>query len=106
MVPSNSVLAKTSQTWKIGIGLVGQILGALSLLAGLHGRGSPLLAFGGLLLAAIATVGPWISIRCAKCGTRWLWMAVRTQPNLQWLRWLGEQERCPTCGDDPTPGRT
>jgi hypothetical protein len=95
-----SIVPKSRQGWKLVAGIVGNWLGAAALWWGLR-EDKPRFGFGGLLLALVAMVSVAIAIRCRRCGARWLWMAVSTQPDLQWWKWLVAQEVCPKCGHDP-----
>lgn len=101
----NSVLAKTGQTWKLIAGVVGLVGGSGAMFFGLsrlsHG-GMPW-ALGGIALGAVVGVWACVSVRCGRCGMRWVWKAIRTQEQLQWLNWLTAQRVCPRCGHSERP---
>ena len=41
----------------------------------------------------------WVwRIRCPKCGLRWFFYAIRTEPIGEWLPWLKSFSACPKCG--------
>ena len=101
---SNPLLIKTRQTWKLrtmylALGVSGILMifaqwridalsadqFALVMLSAI------VIGLGGLIFACSA-------ISCPKCGARWLWRAVRTQPSGNWLHWLHSQDACPACG--------
>ena len=100
----DSLLSKANQVWKLramyGAVAVSAILMiiatwqidaftaeqfALVMLSGI------VIGIGGLILACVA-------ISCPKCGSRWLWRALRTQQSGTWLHWLQTQDACPACG--------
>jgi hypothetical protein len=96
-----SLVAKSGQTWKLGLGLSGILAGSGIMFVGLSRLrvgGTPY-ALTGMALGVVAGIAACVSIRCSKCGMRWLWAAVRNQDQLQWLNWLLAQRVCPRCGD-------
>jgi hypothetical protein len=99
----HSIFTKSGQIWKIVTGWVGVFSGGLALMGGLQGEGSPVIAIGGILLGLGSFAAMCLSVRCRRCGTRWLWMAVSNQKHVQWWKWLVAQTVCPNCGDDPAP---
>jgi len=45
----------------------------------------------------MAGVFACISIRCPKCGLRWVWHAVSNKDMNQWIPWVLSFEECPKC---------
>ena len=51
----------------------------------------------GSLISLVGFVVACIFIRCPKCKTAWVWMAVSKQSPSKWLQWLLTLNHCPTC---------
>jgi hypothetical protein len=101
LMPGDSVIQKSRQVWKIVAGWIGVFAGGIALVGGIQGEGNPTIAIGGILLGLGSFVAMCLSIRCHRCGARWLWMAVSQQKHLHWWNWLVAQTVCSKCGDDP-----
>ncbi len=117
-MPSRSVIARSNQSWKLILGLILLVGGAVtdaivSFIA--HSHGSAVdnsrrynLQAVSVALAAAGFVYLCVGIRCPRCGTRWIWMAVTGKLNPKALDTLLTLERCPTCGHggENSPGQT
>jgi hypothetical protein len=103
-----SVIAQSDQTWKVIVGLVlligGAVIGAsVTFLPYLRAVASDFGQFYNVraLSTAVAAVGfayLCIAIRCPKCGAKWIWMAVSGKLGARSLDALVLLNRCPTCG--------
>ena len=103
----NSIMSRTGQNGKGFIGLLGIVVSvALIGYVIYHGQTNAL-AFDllglSMVLGIVGFAYPLLSIRCPRCGDRWLWRAASTKPHPHALRWLAEQERCPKCEATFTP---
>jgi hypothetical protein len=100
---NQSLLIRTGQAWKVGVLQVGFVAATLIVLGVYWFRDSlpKSLYLAALLSAVLLGIGsftfPVAFIRCPKCGTRWLWMAVSRKHDTSWLRWLVRLSACPTC---------
>ena len=100
---NTSVIKKTGQIWKGAASAALVIGGFLVMMVGLLtlSSGRPSVTFGlaiaGIMLGAAGFIFACASVRCPKCGARWLWLAIRYQPAGLWLLWVMNQQRCPTC---------
>jgi hypothetical protein len=102
---SSTLISKSGQAWKLVLGLCGSGLTFAVMVYGVRGGSAPgnvELAMGSAVLGLSVMAITCLSIRCRKCGMRWLWAAVRYQSHLQWFNWLVAQRTCPRCGDDPS----
>jgi hypothetical protein len=99
-MPSDSIIAKSRQGWKLAVGITIGYAGGAALLWSLR-REIAALAPIGIALALGSFAGMALAIRCCNCGARWLWIAVSTQHHLRWWHWLNAQMVCPKCSHDP-----
>jgi len=87
-----SVLARTDQVWKVLVAVCVVFVGGATLFYGVvsntpNGAGS-LWIVGGMLLTFAGLAYACLSVRCAKCGARWVWMAVSQQGSSEYGTWL------------------
>jgi hypothetical protein len=54
----------------------------------------------GALVAVGGVLYGTLSIRCPKCRTRWVALAMRKRDVGGWLAWLLSLKACPICGED------
>lgn len=98
-----SLLATSGQLVKATISLVLFLGGGLLIMMGSSGwvSGSAeiqfTLAVAGIFVALGAGIYGAISIRCPKCGARWVWLAVSKSSASSWLATLLGREKCPVC---------
>lgn len=103
----DSFVRATGQSGKLYMGFV--CFALVSLILGYLLFYAELTDFAVLLLVASViaalTVAAWIcfAVRCPKCGSKIVWMAVRHQSANEWSRWLMTLTACPTCGFVPPP---
>jgi hypothetical protein len=98
-----SILAISGQLTKAAVSLTLFLAGGLLTFMGAFGRvsSSPetqlVLATAGILVALGAGIYGVTSIRCPKCGARWLWLAVSKSGASSWLATLLSRDKCPVC---------
>jgi len=61
-------------------------------------RGSVALLLIGMAIVLLGALIGIAVVGCPSCGTRWVWMALKTQSVNQWLFWLMALSKCPRCG--------
>ena len=98
VISNDSILRRSGQTWKYFTWLVAFLASGIVVLVSARLEHVEV-AFGAMFVCAASLVAGWATIRCRKCGARWLWMAMRTQGIGSWARWLSAQKVCPRCGD-------
>jgi len=98
-----SLLASSSQLWKLYLSLILAISGALLVfltvvyVEHLTPRSGFLLLFGGFSIAAIGLLAGSFFVRCPMCGAKLLWKALSEAPASRWLHWLLTLSKCPVC---------
>jgi len=98
-----SVIKGTGQWWKAVASFWALIVGGCGMFWGLSQLTADapayviVLVFGGMGLAAFAFAFACLSIRCATCGARWVWMGVSGKGPGGWLAWLLSRSECPAC---------
>lgn len=103
-MPPDSAVRKSRQGWKISAWVVGTFAGGFLLFVmGVH-REDMATAISGIALGFGTFLAACLSIRCPRCGARWLWTAMRTQHHVGWWNWLCAQKVCPKCAYDPGTG--
>jgi hypothetical protein len=65
--------------------------------------GSPYVAIGLLVVAALSFVAFATTVRCPKCRKSISWMVLSTRPSQRWLSDLFALEECPACDDRGKP---
>ena len=99
----DSIIKRSGQSWRAVISFGAVLCGSAAMFYGLaHLRGSPevnsfALVFLGVLGIAFGFIFACTTIRCAKCGARWVWLSVKGQSAGNWLAWLLSQSTCPIC---------
>lgn len=99
----HSIVGKTGQSWKLGLGLTFLLIGFATMVTGLQRLQQPNgfeTCLTGIAIGLSAFAGTCAAVRCRSCGMRWLWAAMKGQEQLQWLNWLAAQRTCPRCGAD------
>ena len=100
----NSIVQESGQLWKLVAGLLSLSIGFLIMVYGLRNLRGPdgfTFTFVGMVIGICAFVAMCRAISCPACGMRWLWAAMKTQEQSQWLHWLRAQRVCPRCGHNP-----
>jgi hypothetical protein len=100
-----NLLEKTNQLWKLNLAFVIAIIAILVLdFAEIYWGPKAYLILG--VPVGVAFVMACVSIRCEICGTRWLWVAIKSRWNKDWEEWILGLEECPVCvphSQDPPP---
>ena len=98
-----SILRISGQANKAVVSLVVFLAGALFSMMGAFGwvSGVPqtrfFLAVAGVIVALGAGIYGVTSIRCPKCGARWVWLGVSKSAASSWLVTLLVRDKCPLC---------
>ena len=98
-----SILAISGQTTKAVVSLAVFFTGVLLSMMGTFGwvSGAPETRFffvvAGILVALGAGTYGVTSIRCPKCGARWVWVAMSKSAASSWLATLLVRDKCPLC---------
>lgn len=53
----------------------------------------------GMLIGISTFIIGCMVIRCPKCGSKWLWVAIKNQSLNSWLLSLTNNGSCPECGE-------
>jgi hypothetical protein len=98
-----SILAISGQLAKATISLALILAGGLLTIVGSLGWVSSsaetqfALAAAGIFVALGAGIYGVTSIRCPKCGARWVWLAVKNSHASSWMATLLGRDKCPVC---------
>jgi hypothetical protein len=98
-----SILAISGQLARATISLVLFLAGGLLTIVGSLGWVSSsavtqfALATAGIVIALGAGIYAATSIRCPKCGARWVWLAVSKSHASSWMATLLGRDKCPVC---------
>ncbi|MEM7436695.1 MAG: hypothetical protein AAF436_16195 [Myxococcota bacterium] len=101
---ADSIVTKTKQGWKLKAGFAVLVAGSAAMFWGLSTLREPMgfaLTLLGMTTSLLAFAVTCLAVRCPSCGSKWLWVAVRSQHHKRWLHWLLQQRVCPHCGFDP-----
>jgi hypothetical protein len=98
----SSVIKRTGQLWKIGATICVVLVGGALLFYGIatdasKGDGGSWIVVG-IVLTAAGLLYACITVRCPRCGARWVWMAVRERSSSTYGTWLVALSACPKCG--------
>ena len=98
----NSIIRKTGQFWKVILAFTGIVLGWIGMIVALTSFGSKeggiVVAVVCLVIALTSMLFVFISVRCPKCNSRWVWIAASKKDKSEWPYWFLKLEKCPTCG--------
>ena len=98
-----TILATSGQLAKAAISLALFLAGVLLTIVGSLGWVSSSaeiqfdLAVAGIFVALGAGTFAVTSIRCPKCGARWVWVAVSKSHSSSWMAKLLGRDKCPVC---------
>ena len=98
MMPGIALIERTSQLWKLRLGMAGALLGTAvrigaSEFDGLASGHSMALGFGGLFVALAGVVYLCIAVRCPDCGARWFWL-MASKPSGDPTHWSMSSQAC------------
>src|SRR4051794_4989682 len=100
MLARDSLIPGTGQRWKAIAGLGLTMASSASMFYGLTHLKTPWagpLVLGSTALGMLCFIATVALIRCPQCGMPWIWKAMRTQDQQQWINWLNALRRCPDC---------
>jgi len=98
-----TILAISGQLAKAAISLALFLAGVLLTIVGSLGWISSSaeaqfdLAVAGIFVALGAGIYAVTSIRCPKCGARWVWLAVSKSHSSSWMATILGGDKCPVC---------
>ena len=98
-----TILATSGQLAKAAISLALFLAGVLLTIVGSLGSASSSaeiqfdLAVAGIFVALGAGTFAVTSIRCQKCGARWVWVALGKSHSSSWMATLLCRDKCPRC---------
>jgi len=97
-----SKIQQTNQAWKLGLSVVGVIIGGAGMFYGIYvmkeGGNVPVyIDLAGLATIFLTSLFAVFSIRCPNCKLKWIWYAVSKKQAGEWLPWLLSFQSCPCC---------
>jgi hypothetical protein len=101
MFDCGPLLERTHQTWKLGASVAANILavGLLFLPDAFHNGVPNLWIFGCVIVLCVSSLVIFFGmIRCPACHAHWMWLACKQPATSDWLKWLRNQYKCPSCG--------
>jgi hypothetical protein len=101
---NTSIIVKSGQLWKGAVSAAMILLGGLCAalcfaFPRLGGSDSALVMNSGFLMVLCGMLYGTMSIRCPRCGTRWVSLAIRQSSATSWIEWLLTRSQCPVCNE-------
>jgi len=82
--------------------IIGILIAGVTLVAGLYNLDKGEISFWmvlcGVVIGMCSMLFGIITIHCPKCGEKWIWSAIRTQPAGHWLGSIMHDRGCTVCG--------
>lgn len=110
MIFEHSIIRSTGQIWKVRVWAFGTLASFAAVLVAFLLLSFPrnnVLFLGANLFGTVLIISSFlfaiVSIRCPKCGTRWVLRAVFKKHGTNWYDWLADQTVCPVCGYNAEP---
>ena len=102
----NSIIRHSGQMWKLHLATLGLAISGIGMVAAKVEINSMSPAhfaeamIGSVLVGLAAIAFACGSVRCPRCGARWVWMVVNGEAHDAWVRWLSDLRRCPKCVEE------
>jgi hypothetical protein len=101
-----SYIKRSGQLWKLGLFFACPLVALCLMVVGFrtfpaHEQLAVIMILSGVLLGILGLVWASLTITCHQCKTRLFWLALKSQPQSNWMAWLLSFERCPKCDSKP-----
>src|SRR3989442_13938875 len=100
-----SIIRHSGQMWKLHVATLALAVSGIGMVTSkIQINSISPIQFAGTMIGSVvvglaALVFACSSVRCPRCGARWVWMAVSGEGHEAWVRWLSNLRRCPQCAE-------